>query len=284
MPLFHIRNRRLVPASGGQLASDHLDLDTFNEVLAQFGCDSTSEPSEEGIVVLVSGGQPPIRSVPKEVIVVANIIDASDATQEVYLFWAVDEDDEDKEVIVVYNAHLARPPRKGYREHQYWWKVGFDEWLRDIEDCDYLWVRAFRSAVDASAYVLDEGFVFIPTEIEGWRGAAIHGENVRERSEELISGRDPRIVKAMGMPDGFDLKAPFEAAVREENPGYLWMLKLTKKEGVAVPSIMSESPIERVVVTADGGIFIVVRVYEGEDGYKLLGRQFTHEEAKHLDL
>lgn len=253
--LFAIRNGKLVPTNP--------NFEDFSDVRNALGYVDAGEPGPGDIAVVVADARQPLRRVPRDAVTVTSV---SEPNQDVYLFWAVNEDDGNKEVIVAFNSY-----------DDLWCIIGFDEWVQLPMNKEL--IRAFRNIEEARACIHDDGMVFVPIVMGGgWQGVAVHGHGNPWDTAGIRNIEDRRLVEMVPIPSGWKVYNIIDWDVPPTIQGVL-----TESEANKIPEILKDAELVCVIGTADGGAAIIARFREGEiGGTVIVGRTFTHEEAKLL--
>lgn len=259
--LFVIRNGKLVPTNP--------NFEDFYDVRNALGFVDAGEPMPGDIAVVVADGRQPLRRVPRDAVTITSV---SEPNQDVYLFWAVNEDDGNEEVIVAFdNFDIAN------NDNDLWRIIGFDEWVQLPLNKEL--IRAFRNVEEARVCIHDDGLVFVPIVMGGgWQGVAVHGHDNPWDTAGIRNIEDRRLIEMVPIPSGWKVYNIIDWDVPPTIQGVL-----TETEAGKIPEILKDAELVCVIGTADGGAAIITRFREGEiGGTVIVGRTFTHEEAKLL--
>lgn len=183
---------------------------------------------------------------------------------EILLFRACNEDNGLETVIVAVSAYDTLV-QDGWRivSGEKWEQVGRERCL----------VRRFPNLAAAQAAMTTPGEFIVPTEeIDGWKGLIVHGGDVVANSN--INSDHEQIANMLGVPDGWDIEK-----IHDDQP---WSARsVFEHDSPFRKAFLSDRcTFVRARVTSDGGVFLVLDVYDGENGRKFFGRQFSHEEAR----
>lgn len=257
--LFAIRNGKLVPTNS--------DFEDFYDVRNALGYVDAGEPARGEIAVVVADASQPLRRVPRNAVTVTTV---SEPNEDVYLFWAVNEDDSNKEVIVAFdNYDIAN------NYDDLWRIISFDEWVQLPLNKEL--IRAFQSVEEARACIHDDGMVFVPIAMNGgWQGVTVHGTNSPMECDGIRCAVDRRLVEMIPIPTGWEVRSML-------HEGEITSLQnvLSESESEQLSPELKNADLVRVVITLDGGAAVIAHFQDGEiGGVVTIGRTFTHEEAK----
>lgn len=253
---------------GGKLVPINPDFEDFYDVHNALGHVDAGEPVFGDVAVVVADARRPLRRVPKNALTVTTV---NETDNDVYLFWAVNEDDDNKEVIVAFdNWDVAN------NYDDLWRVIGFNEWVQLPMNKEL--IRAFQSVEEARACIHGDGLVFIPVEMrEGWQGVRIHGHDSPWNNDAIHDAEDRRLVEMVPIPSGWSVHKTFDG----DDIPLLHQVLSESEADHRLPMELKNAQFVRVVITADGGAAVIVRFRESEyGGTVIVGKTFTHEEAK----
>lgn len=256
---FAIRNGQLVPTNP--------EFKDFYDVHNALGHVDAGEPLLGDIAVVVADARQPLRRVPKDSLTLTTVND--DPNQDVYLFWAVNEDDGNKEVIVAFdNLYTSDDP------NDLWRIIGFDEWTQLPLNKEL--ICAF-SSVDEARSCIHDGMVFVPVEMDGgWRRVNIHGYNRPWDIDDIRNAEHPLLIEMGLIPTGWQVR---NVILWKDLPNLEDVL--TEDEVSKLHGAYKTAALVRVVGTETGGAVPIFRLEDGESGgIVLIYKIFTHEDAK----
>lgn len=147
--------------------------------------------------------------------------------------------------------------------------LSLNEWKQMPEWLEL--VRIFRNPIEAEAATRN-GTVIIPwSGFDGWQGVLVHGAQIDDDVALDPSRMSELSLEAMiGVPDGISIEhhitnATWSDIAADENDN---------------PFKVIDVHVSRIVVTKDGGVYVLVELNDGEHGRKIVGRHFSHSEAK----
>ncbi len=258
MSLLRIRNGELVFPEGSK---------DFYEAIELIGEGETRVPDDDKLTIVVIGHNELFHNVPT-----GNVLHAEDHEGSVYFFLAINEDDDGREVLVVWDdaGKDDDAPR--------WVILSTEEWVQTRGTGRV--IRIFLTKKEAEAALGDDDIVMLPiTGPEGYRGVLAHCRAINPDDEFFYSNHeqffrnctDERLIQLLGIPDGIEFNTSLDR------------VELTLDEVFSAhPFINLTTYVRRIIVTSDGGIFLVVSIIEGAYTRRIVGRQFTHMEAREL--
>lgn len=149
-------------------------------------------------------------------------------------------------------------------------ELSLDAWAQLPEGKEL--VRVFRNPIEAEAATRN-GIAVIPwSGRDGWQGVLVHGAQIEYNDTvlDLTSLPDKlNLTEMIGVPDGIPLER------LDEHMSWDDINNFNDKTFEEVDARLS-----RVLVTKDGGIYVLVDIDDGYRGRKIVGRHFSHSEAK----
>lgn len=185
----------------------------------------------------------------------------------IHLFWAEDEDNGGQEVLVAWDTKMMGLPEQTEDEDKRWFIVVEGRWTQAPFGKEF--VQLFKNKGDALRYLDDHEVVVVPTDtVPGWKAVIVDG-----RYEYCFSeiNEHPELVRILEFPDGLEIDNLLET--RDVKLGEV-LIDAPDAKGIA------DYCVERIVVTSNGEVFIIASTENGDAGKKIIGRRFTHEEAK----
>lgn len=193
------------------------------------------------------------------------VIPADDLADTISVFCARDEDNGNRSVIV---ATTQLEEIEGGDVEFTVLPVGV--WMR-LAETEGACIGAFGSPSEAQHHITNGCIALKCNEQHGWQGIAVHGKQVDGEGWDVMQdflATAPQHASLVPIPDGI---------VARQYESLYW-------DDIATPGNRTfgedGADVIKLVFMKSGGVYVLVEAKDGEHGRKLLGRLFSHDQAK----